>query len=79
MNKRRFLQIFGGVVSTIVALPLSTISYDPVKQKIIKPKIYYDGLEGFRGSSFLECGYIYAPYMVLYKTPDIVYTSSGQA
>jgi hypothetical protein len=29
-------------------------------------------LMGFKGSSFLDTGYIYAPYLALYVTPTIV-------
>lgn len=29
-------------------------------------------LQGFKGNSFLDCGYIYAPYLGLYTTPTIV-------
>lgn len=67
MNRRSFLKRFACVVGTVL-LPLSIISYDPVKQVVVKPKIDNSILVGYKGNRFLECGYIYAPYMPLYIT-----------
>jgi hypothetical protein len=68
MKLRHFLQI---VSTTIVTLPITILSYDPVKQTVVKPKILTDGLVGYKGDSFFECGYVYAPYIPLIKTERI--------
>lgn len=71
MNRRGFLRKFGLAIATAVALPVVNISYDPVKQKVVKPKINNDCLNGYRGSQFLSTGYVYAPYIPLIITKDI--------
>lgn len=69
MKRRAFLQVLGTAIAGIVALPTTTLSYDPVKQKVVKPKIINGCLLGYKGNQFLEAGIVYAPYIPIYKTP----------
>ncbi len=68
MNRRGFLKRMLVGVSTL--LPISILSYDPIKQSIIKPKIDNSNLVGYKGHSFFETGYVYYPYIPLYSTKN---------
>lgn len=57
-------------LASLIATRLWTIYKDPFfGQGQAQPRI---GLIGFKGSSFLDSGYVYAPYIPLYTTPTIV-------
>jgi len=70
MKRRSFLKIFS-FAAAAMALPVSIISYDPVKQEIVKPKFDDTSLIGYKGSAFLETGYVYCPYIPLYQTCNL--------
>ena len=72
MNRRSFFSLFGQIFTTAVILPTVIISYDPVIQKIIKPKVDDSILTGYKGNEFLECGYIYCPYIPFHRTTTIL-------
>lgn len=51
----------------LVALPVTNLFYDPVKQSIVTPPDPWLNqkakLIGYKGSSFMEVGWAYAPYI----------------
>ena len=63
MNRRSFF--YRVIINATTVLPLSFLSYCPVKQRVITPKTNDINLVGYKGSQFLECGHIYAPYIPL--------------
>lgn len=71
MNRRGFFKRLGMAVGAAL-LPISVISYDPVKQQVSKPKTDHSFLVGYRGHQFFESGIVYAPYIPIYRTPTIV-------
>jgi hypothetical protein len=68
MNRRGFFtNIFRAAAA--VVLPTVLLNYDPVKQAIVQPKKIGDMyLYGYKGSAFLETGYVYSPYIPLVQT-----------
>jgi hypothetical protein len=64
MHRRRFLKNILGVVATAL-LPVTSLSYDPVKRAVITPPADVSPLIGYSGDTFMEEGYVYAPYMPL--------------
>ena len=68
MNRRNFFKNVTRFIAGAVTLRTILISYDPVKQEIIKPKVCNKNLIGYKGSEFFECGYVYAPYIPLFTT-----------
>jgi hypothetical protein len=70
INRRTF---FSRVFKTVaaVALPITVLSYDPVRQAVLYPKVENSCLLGYKGSSFLEAGIVYAPYIPLYQTCNL--------
>ena len=75
MTRRGFLRNLG-VLAGVLSVGL-TVTMPQQKRKIL---LLYDHrttsqiatLVGYKGSQFLETGAVYAPYIPLYKTPDIV-------
>ena len=68
MNRRRFLGTLLGLAIAPVVVARVISEYKP---KVIKPKPRSLGmttLVGYKGYSFIEPGYIYAPYIPLYAT-----------
>jgi hypothetical protein len=70
MNRRGFLKRLG-VAFGAVMLPTTLLSYDPVKQSVVKPKVDNSPLLGYKGSQFMEVGYVYCPYLPLVQTCNI--------
>jgi hypothetical protein len=76
MNRRGFFcrcmrVLVAAGAGTYLQLPTSLLSYDPVKQEIVRPKVQSnDYLLGYKGASFLQTGYIIAPYFPLTTTTD---------
>ena len=73
LTRRGFLRNLGALAS---ALSVGLTVFKPQERKKV---VYFstpapDGgyLVGYKGSQFLETGAVYAPYIPLYKTPDIV-------
>ena len=71
MNRRSFLKSLGKVAALSICLPTTILSYDPIKREIVKPKIDNTIVNGYRGSQYMECGYIYAPYLPLIQTCNL--------
>jgi hypothetical protein len=68
MNRRNFFNTFGKIASAIL-----TIGVLP-KQIVKSPvKVYKSA---YKGSAFLEAGYIYAPYIPIYYTHTVM-TKNG--
>lgn len=72
MNRRSFFKNLGKVLGVATLLPTTLLSYDPVKQEVVKPRLDNSPLLGYKGDAFLEAGVVYAPYIPLYRTPDII-------
>jgi hypothetical protein len=76
MNRRRFLQNIIGVAAAAF-LPVTIISYDPIKQTLVRPsRPNVDVLAGYKGAQFMNAGVMYAPYMPLIQTGMISLPSS---
>lgn len=69
MNTRRgFLKNLAATVAAVV-LPVTVVSYDPVKQQVVDPVVNTTFLRGYKGAEFLETGYVYCPYIPLQIVP----------
>jgi hypothetical protein len=69
MNTRRgFLKSLATAVATVV-LPMTVLSYDPIKQKVVKPVVNTIALNGYKGAQFFETGFVYRPYIPLQIVP----------
>lgn len=72
MNRRSFVKSVSRFLGGLCTLPITRLFYDPLTQKTIPPptlaNIPNDMLHGYKGNQFLECGYIYAPYIPLMMT-----------
>jgi hypothetical protein len=71
MNRRSFFKHLSVVVGAIM-LPTTVLSYDPVKQEVVKPKLDNSPLLGYKSDTFWEAGVVYAPYIPLYQTCDLI-------
>ena len=75
MTRRGFLRNLGALASALsVGL---TVTMPQRKLKCVwAPEMAQDieafHLVGYKGSQFFEAGIVYAPYIPLYRTPDIV-------
>lgn len=74
MNRRTFLRNLG-IFAPVLGVAL-TIFQSQKKKKILLISNEFrrhDGVAvmGYKVGAFLETGYIYAPYIPLYRTPDI--------
>lgn len=69
LNRRSFFKRAFGAIATAVLMPVTTLSYDPVKQKVVD---FFptdtSSMAFYRGSDYLEAGYVYAPFIPLYCT-----------
>jgi hypothetical protein len=71
MNRRGFLKNLASIVG-LVSLPITIINYDPVKRcKVYPPPPNNAMLTGYKGSQFMEVGYVYAPYIPLFQTCNL--------
>ena len=75
MTRRGFLRNLG-VLASVLSVGL-TVTMPQRKLKVywsseMSQDLHASYLVGYKGSAFLETGYVYAPYMPLYRTPDIV-------
>lgn len=72
MNRRGF---FGRILGLAVALslPVETLAEKNLIQ--VPPRVPDPGIMGYKGASFLETGMVYAPYIPLHRTPDLVMES----
>jgi hypothetical protein len=70
MRRRSFLKNSIGVMVTAL-LPVTIISYDPVKQVVITPPVDSSPLLAYKGATFWETGAVYAPYIPRFKTNTI--------
>jgi len=70
MKRRNFVKNVLGVVVTAL-LPVTIISYDPVKRAVITPQVDNSLLLGYKGATFWETGAVYAPYIPRFKTNTI--------
>jgi hypothetical protein len=71
MNRRSFFKRLGMAVGAVM-LPTSILSYDPVKQEVVNPKLDNSPVLGYKGHQFLEAGVVYAPYIPLIQTCHLV-------
>jgi hypothetical protein len=73
LNRRTFLQNLGALAG---ALSVGLTVFKPQQGKKVlfhtKPSTINRLLVGYRGDQFLTAGYVYAPYIPLYCTGDIV-------
>ena len=73
LTRRGFLRNLG-VLAGALGVSLSVFKPQEKKREIYSTRPEPDGsyLVGYKGSQFLETGAVYAPYIPLYRTPDIV-------
>ena len=71
MNRRSFFKRLATAVGASL-LPITTLSFDPVTSKVVKPTLDTSPVLGYKGSQFLEAGVIYAPYIPLIQTAELV-------
>jgi hypothetical protein len=55
----------GQAVASLIATQLWTIYKDPFLTST-------SWIQGYKGNSFLDTGYVYSPYIPLYTTPTII-------
>ena len=70
MKRRSFVKNVIGVVVTAL-LPVTSLSYDPVKRVVITPQVDVSPLLGYKGATFWETSVVYAPYIPRFKTLEI--------
>jgi len=71
MKRRGFLKHLM-VIAGAVCLPTTILNYDPVKRVIVnKPTPDVSMLTGYKGDRVLEVGYVYGPYIPIFRTPNL--------
>jgi len=75
LTRRGFLRNLGALASVLsvgLAVTMPQRKLKAVWTAEAEADLQAFHLVGYKGSAFLETGVVYAPYMPLYRTPDIV-------